>query len=51
VINRDLDEEVALYGDGAYASTDVLHRPFRGNINPEQAAFKEHMSNIRQAME
>eukprot|EP00894_Picocystis_sp_ML_P005549 jgi/Pico_ML_1/56066/g1661.t1 len=50
-INRDLDEEVTLYGDGAYASTDVLHRPFRGNINPEQAAFNEHMSSFRQAVE
>lgn len=50
-INRGLDEEVTLYGDGAYASTDVLCRPFKGNINSEQAAFNEHMSGFRQAVE
>eukprot|EP00963_Diacronema_lutheri_P006066 scaffold509_cov315-Pavlova_lutheri.AAC.10 len=42
---------VTLYGDGAYPRTDLLHRPFKGNISAEQAAFNEAMSSYRQAVE
>lgn len=50
-INRNLDDEVTLYGDGAYVSADLLRRPFKGNIIAEQVAFNEHMSFFRHAVE
>ena len=50
-IVRDLGEVVTLYGDGAYPSTDLLRRPFRGDISADEGTFNEDMSKFRQAVE
>jgi len=50
-IVHDLDEEVTLYANCAYPSTEVLRGPFKGNIPAEQATFKGDMSKSRQSVE
>eukprot|EP00963_Diacronema_lutheri_P012299 scaffold1712_cov318-Pavlova_lutheri.AAC.2 len=51
MIVEDNGAEVSLYGDGAYPLSDVVHRPHKGDLNAQQAAFNENMSSYRQAVE
>jgi hypothetical protein len=47
-----LDRKYALFGDAAYAGSDVLMVPFKGStLSPEQILFNRRMSSVRVSVE